>query len=217
MRAISSPIFASIPNSSSSSRRKASRGCSPSSILPPGNSHFSGIVWCRVRWHTRSLPFCSITAATTRFITCPDTHSRTSICLQLAACGSGAVLHEHLVFGPEGGGKMAVDVELARDFSLYEDRHHYFRFCFQRTRQVPWVFADVVHDDGPATGCGRAAYALIQWDARVWSHRPHECFQKQHRRLSSRFEHIEADPVILQHPLMQQRADALHKIFRGRR
>jgi len=32
--------------SSSSSRRRASRGCSPVSILPPGNSHFSGMGWC---------------------------------------------------------------------------------------------------------------------------------------------------------------------------
>ena len=38
------------------------------SILPPGNSHFSGIVWWRVRWHTSSLPSFAIKAATTRFM-----------------------------------------------------------------------------------------------------------------------------------------------------
>src|ERR1019366_9298012 len=37
------PMVASMPSSSSNSRRKASRGCSPSSILTPGNSYFSGI------------------------------------------------------------------------------------------------------------------------------------------------------------------------------
>src|SRR5271167_4297075 len=43
IRATSTPTSASIPSSSSNSRRMASRGCSPSSIFPPGNSHFSGI------------------------------------------------------------------------------------------------------------------------------------------------------------------------------
>src|ERR1700677_2799711 len=68
MRAISSPMVARIPSSSSNSRRRASRGCSPSSIFPPGNSHFKGMVWWRVRWHTSSLPSLWISAATTRFI-----------------------------------------------------------------------------------------------------------------------------------------------------
>src|SRR5690242_5088449 len=61
-------MVASMPSSSSNSRRRASRGCSPSSILPPGNSHFNGMVWWRVRWHTRISSALKISAATTRFM-----------------------------------------------------------------------------------------------------------------------------------------------------
>jgi hypothetical protein len=61
-------MVASMPSSSSNSRRSASRGCSPDSILPPGNSHFNGMVWWRVRWQTRILSSWKINAATTRFM-----------------------------------------------------------------------------------------------------------------------------------------------------
>jgi hypothetical protein len=66
--ATSVPTSASMPSSSSSSRRMASRGCSPSSILPPGNSHLSGMGWCRVLWQARMRSSFTISAATTRFM-----------------------------------------------------------------------------------------------------------------------------------------------------
>jgi len=48
--------------------------------------------------------------------------------LQLAPHYFSAVLDEFLILDAKGGGKMAVNVELSRDFVLYKDRHNNFRF-----------------------------------------------------------------------------------------
>src|SRR5580704_19421780 len=154
MRAISSPMVARIPSSSSSSRRRASRGCSPSSIFPPGNSHLSGMVWCRVRWQTSSLPSFSITAATTRFINCQlrrknefefepgDSPTQGSApLLQLFPYDFSAVLDEFLVVDAERRGKMAVDVEFAGHLAFNENGHNDFRFRLQRAGKITGIFA----------------------------------------------------------------------------
>src|SRR5579872_4739837 len=134
-----------MPSSSSSSRRKASRGCSPSSILPPGNSHFSGMVWWRVRWQTRSFPFSTIRAATTRFTEQSPRFSRSCRSLfQLAADQLSAELHEFLMFCGKGGREMTVDVEFSNDPASDEDGNDNFRFRFQRAGQIPRVFIHVV-------------------------------------------------------------------------
>src|SRR5712692_2798415 len=59
------PISARIPSSSSSSRRIAALGSSPSSTFPPGNSHLRACHFPAFRWPTSTCPLRSITAATT--------------------------------------------------------------------------------------------------------------------------------------------------------
>jgi hypothetical protein len=106
----------------------------------------SGMVWCRVRWQTSSLPSFSITAATTLFIienvgseaqapefshTGPISHLNFAFpallrFLQLFAHNFSAVLDEILVLDAEGCGKMAVDVEFAGDLVFHENRHNDF-------------------------------------------------------------------------------------------
>ena len=65
VRYISEPIRAETPNSSCNSRASASCCVSPGLIFPPGNSHISPKDDPCRRWHTRSVPLDSISAATT--------------------------------------------------------------------------------------------------------------------------------------------------------
>src|SRR5260370_6036546 len=58
----------------------------------------------------------------------------------------GAVFAQLSVLRPKGGKKMAVNVQLSRDFAAHKDRHHDFGLGFDRARQIARVFADVVHD-----------------------------------------------------------------------
>src|SRR3954468_734573 len=115
-----------MPSSSSSSRRIASRGCSPSSILPPGNSHLSGIVWCLVRWQISSFPSCTISAAATSFIA----PSGAGFFHELPD-HSGAVLHQFTFLGAERGGEVAVYVEFTHHLSVHKNRHDDFGLRLQ--------------------------------------------------------------------------------------
>src|ERR1700730_4896988 len=58
-------MVAATPSSSRNSRAKASAGDSPSSTLPPGNSHFNPCESLRFRWQTSSFEFRVMSAATT--------------------------------------------------------------------------------------------------------------------------------------------------------
>src|SRR5580698_9106267 len=233
MRFTSSPTTARIPNSSSNSRRSASRGCSPSSIFPPGNSHLSGMVWCRVRWHTNTLPFFSITAATTLFMiwqplwraarrppdplhTSPGPFQRSSSLLEFLSHHFGAVLDELLILAAKRRREVAIDVELAGDFPVHKNRHHNFGLGFERTGQIARIFADIVDNNRLSAGGSSPANSLVQRNSRVRGHRPHERFQHQRRRLGPGLEHVKANPVVLKHALMQELTDALHQIL-GRR
>jgi hypothetical protein len=53
-----------------------------------------------------------------------------STLLQLTPYYFSAVLDEFLILDAEGGGKMAVNVELSRNLVFYKDRHDNFRFGF---------------------------------------------------------------------------------------
>src|SRR6266567_2642180 len=144
MRLTSSPIDATIPSSSSSSRRRASRGCSPFSIFPPGNSHLSGMVWWRVRWHTRSLPAFTMRAATTRFMTRTRSPFSTLMiglslldyhdldyqrpgrllpgAFQFLSYQLRAVLHKILMFGGESCREVAVYVQFTNNLAVSKYR-----------------------------------------------------------------------------------------------
>src|SRR5579863_1034384 len=235
MRATSSPMVAMIPSSSSSSRRSASRGCSPSSIFPPGNSHLRGMVWWRVRWHTRILPSFWISAATTRFIgehpraensAKPGPSPARVPCVFLGSLAGffelrsdqgGAVLDETLIFGSKRGREMAVNVEFANHSAMDKDGHNNFRFSFERAGQITRIFAHIVDYHGFSARCRRATNALMQRNPRVRRHGALEGSEREHGRLRTHLQHIEADPVVFQHAVVQQLDHLLHQVLRGER
>src|SRR5579872_5972214 len=65
---IKSPIVASMPNSSRSSRIKHCSGLSPASVLPPGNSHLPAKCLPAFLLAMRNFPLRSITAAVTPMV-----------------------------------------------------------------------------------------------------------------------------------------------------
>src|SRR5580698_610204 len=139
MRFTSSPTSAAIPNSSSSSRRMASRGCSPSSILPPGNSHLSGIGWCRVLWQARIRSSFKISAATTLFMLLRNTFRDNLEINDLL--GDGAVLLQPL--------------------AAHKDWHDDLGLGFEGASKIAWIIIYVVHHHRLPRRCRRATDALI--------------------------------------------------------
>ena len=55
------------------------------------------------------------------------------------------MLHEVPGARREGGGEVAVDIELADDFAIGKYGHNDFRLGFERTGEVARVFTDIVH------------------------------------------------------------------------
>src|SRR5579871_4631906 len=110
---------------------------------------------------------------------------------------------------------MAVDIQFAGDLSLHKNRDYDFRLGFERAGEVARILADVVHHDGFAAGGGGAADALVQRYASVRRHRPDKRVQHQYRRLRAGFQHVEADPVVFEHALVQYLAHAMHEFFRS--
>src|SRR5271169_1042737 len=122
-------MSARMPSSSSSSRRNASGGVSPASILPPGNSHLRARAWCSVRWQHRISSPSRIKAATTCLVKMSPSISQVRPdqklsrgCLQIIANQSGAMLDQLAVIVGEGCRQMAVDVELSDDLPVRKDR-----------------------------------------------------------------------------------------------
>src|SRR5580658_11095749 len=96
----------------------ASRGCSPSSILPPGNSHLSGIGWCRVLWQARMRSSFRISAATTLFILLATSLLGNGVIFFQAFTDQlRAILNQFAVFRAECCRKVAVNIQLARYFT----------------------------------------------------------------------------------------------------
>lgn len=133
--------------------------------------------------------------------------------LQFFAYEFGAVLDESLVLRAKRGREVAIDVQFAGNSVLHENRHNDFRFGLKRTSEIARILADVVDNNRLATGSGRATDALVEWNARMRSHGSHKTFQHQHSGYGTGFEYVKANPVIFQHTIVQQLANALHKGF----
>ena len=123
------------------------------------------------------------------------------------------MLDEVLVLRRERGGKMAVDIELSDDFAIHKYGHNDFGLCFERTREVTRVLTDIVYYHCLPTGSGRAANTLVQRDARMWGHGTFEGSQNKYRRLRSGLEHVEPNPVVFQHPIVQKLCHVSHEIL----
>src|SRR5207249_4653052 len=144
---------------------------------------------------------------------CPSPLSLLRV-FQFLADQSGAVLDEFLIFESEGGGEVAVDVQLANDFTMSKDRDDDLGFGFQRTRQIARIFADIIDHDGPATRGSGATDAMIHRDASMGRHRTYERYQREHGRPRLWLDHVKAHPVVFQHLLVEQPAESLHEFTR---
>src|SRR5260370_14290677 len=130
----------------------------------------------------------------------------------------GAVLNDVLIFGSESSREVAVDIQFAHYFPTNKDWDDNFGLSFKGTSEITWVFADVVDNDCPAAGSGSAADTLIERNSSVRRHGPFEGIEHEHGRLRSRFEHVEAHPVVFEHALVQKLDHLLHEnMDRGRR
>jgi hypothetical protein len=122
---------------------------------------------------------------------------------QIFAQQSRATFDQRTVGGPEGRGKVTVNIEFTHDLTTDKNRDHDFRFGFQRTSQIPWIGVDVIHYNRLSSRRRSAADALMQRNSRVRGHRAHEGAQLQHSVIFG-IEHIETRPVIFQHAIMKR-------------
>ena len=67
----------------------------------------------------------------------------------------------------EGGGGMAVDVELTHRNTIHENRRDNLRFGFERARQVAGIGVDVVDNNRLRGGEGSASDSFVQGNAFV--------------------------------------------------
>src|SRR5271157_4708798 len=145
-------MWARIPSSSSSSRRKAAGASSPGSILPPGNSHFSGSAWYSVRWQQRiSSPRTMSAAATCLVNGTASLRSRGQPSpgpLQVVADQRRAMLDQLAVLRCERSRSVAVNVEFADHLSLHEHRRHNLGAGLDGARKITRIGVDVVNHDG---------------------------------------------------------------------
>ena len=97
---------------------------------------------------------------------------------------------------------MAVDIEFAGNLSRHENRHHNFRLSLKRTGEVTRIFANIVDHNRLPAGGRSSTDALVQRNSGVRGHGAYKGVQHQHGRLGAGFEHVEANPVVLQHALV---------------
>lgn len=137
---------------------------------------------------------------------------RSGVGFEEAADEAGGVLAELAVIGAERGEKMAIDVELSDNLSIYKNGHDDFGLGFEGTCEVARVAVNVIDHDGFA-GRGRGPTdALIEGNASVRS----ECTDEraEDEDVASRLilEHVETDPVIACEFFMEEGADFLHEV-----
>src|ERR1700722_243580 len=99
------------------------------------------------------------------------------------------------MFKIKSRGEMAVDVQFADHPAVNKYRHHDFRLGFQRTGEVAWILADIIHNDRLSTRSRRPANALIERYAGMRRHRPFKRPKHEHGRLRARLEQVKANPV----------------------
>ena len=103
---------------------------------------------------------------------------------------------EPAVVGTKGGEEVGIDVELAHDLAVDEDRDHDLGFGFQGAGQVARIGVDVVNNDGLSSRSRSAANALIERDARMRSHGTLERSEDENVTIGFFLEHVKAYPVV---------------------
>ena len=73
-----------------------------------------------------------------------------------------AVLNEATVAGAKGGGRMAINIELAYRDTFHENGRDNLGLGFQGARQVAGIGIDVIDYDRLSGGYGGAADSLVQ-------------------------------------------------------
>src|SRR5271157_934896 len=144
-------MWARIPSSSSSSRRKAAGASSPGSILPPGNSHFSGSAWYSVRWQQRISSPRTMSAAATCLVNAASIPVRgrpSRVLLQVLPNQRRAMLDELAGLRCERSRSVAVNVEFADHLALHEHRRHDLGAGLEGARKITRIGVDVVNHDG---------------------------------------------------------------------
>src|SRR5271157_33438 len=145
-------MWARIPSSSSSSRCKAAGASSPGSILPPGNSHFSGSAWYSVRWQQRISSPRTMSAAATCLVNATaslPSHGRPSrVVLQVIPNQRRAMLDQLAVLRCERSRSVAVNVEFADHLALHEHWRHDLGTGLDGARKITGIGVDVVNHDG---------------------------------------------------------------------
>ena len=125
------------------------------------------------------------------------------------------MLDEVLVLRRERSGKMAVDIEFADDFAMHKHGHNDFGFGFEGTGEVTGILTHVVYYDclahwkRPRRKCldSVECECAASWPPRNGP-RTSTRRLRVHRVL---LQHVEANPVVLQHAIVQQLCHGLHQ------
>jgi hypothetical protein len=138
--------------------------------------------------------------------------------LEIFADQASAMLAEVAIFGGEGGGGMAIDIEFSDNFAANENRDDEFGLGFYGAGKIAGIAVDVIDDDSSSTRCGGATDALIQWNSRMGGNRSDVGAENEHgfvRRTRGLLDHVEAHPVVLGKIFLEASDDVGHELFGG--
>jgi len=128
----------------------------------------------------------------------------------------GGALAEVSILGAEGGGEVAVDVQLANNLAGGVDGDDDFGLCLQRAGEVAGIVVDVIDNHGLAGGGGGTADSLVELNAGMRRHRAAKGAEDENGGRAGKFlDHVEADPVVAQHVFVKQLDDAFEKVTGG--
>lgn len=125
----------------------------------------------------------------------------------------GGVLAELAVIGTESGKEVAVNVELADDFSVHKNRNDDLGFRFEGTGEIASVAVDVIHNNCFSGGSCGSTDALIERNARVGRERTDKRTKYQDFASGFVLEHVKANPVVSGEFFVQEICDFLHEVI----
>jgi len=123
------------------------------------------------------------------------------------------MFHQFAVLLAEGCGEVAIDIEFARDLAVHKHRYDDLRLGFERAGEITASLSLRRRLQSFCPTMPPRRRYLIEKNARVRSHGSLVTPEKQRRWIRALFQHVEAHPVVLQHVLVQQLADAFHQLI----
>src|SRR5271165_7112694 len=132
---------------------------------------------------------------------------------QVLADDGGAGFDKVLLRFIEGAGKIAFDIEFRCEVAFHEDRDNNFAVHHRRSRKIPRVFGNIVHDYTLPGGCRSAAESAVEGNAGIGRKAANEGPHQQNAGVR-RVDEIKTHPVVARHFFMETLGHTFHQGLR---